>query len=205
MWTHIAEIAAAARNVAPTVQDIAVLEALDILVDLEARLKEDTGWAGLPDIVAAFRVVYDAADQSDWLRLKRTLTRFQLLRDVEKAIKAVQTRESTRVTTTSMSTSGKDPLGQQLLPAIQVNNRPVPDVSNDALIALRAANNPPKIFVRGGELTRIRSDENGRPIIECLTEPILSHHLARMAEYLRVRTQGAQTQVRLLGSCCRIS
>jgi hypothetical protein len=69
-------------------------------------------------------------------------------------------------------------------PAIETRNRSLPDVTADALAALRDANDPPRLFVRGGALTRVRRDEDARPIIEPLGEPELRGQLARAADWM---------------------
>lgn len=54
--------------------------------------------------------------------------------------------------------------------AIILNGRLDPDVLRDAMRALELANEPPKLFVRGGELVRVRADEKGQPIVEPLQD-----------------------------------
>jgi hypothetical protein len=65
-------------------------------------------------------------------------------------------------------------------PIIQANDRLPGDVADDALGALIAANHPPTLFVRAGKLTRVRADENGRPIIEFLSDAHLRERLGRV-------------------------
>jgi hypothetical protein len=56
---------------------------------------------------------------------------------------------------------------------------------DDILTALYAANNPPSIFVRGGSLNRVCLDEDGKPHIEAMTEPIMLAHITRSADFFR--------------------
>lgn len=71
-------------------------------------------------------------------------------------------------------------------PQILVTGVPLRDVTAEALDALREANDPPEIFVRGGRLCRVCRDERGRPVIEPLKESTLCHRLARVADFLKV-------------------
>jgi hypothetical protein len=71
------------------------------------------------------------------------------------------------------------------LPHIQVNNRQLRDTTKEAVDALHAANNPPKIFVRMGQLCQIKTDEEERPAIEILREPCLKYHLTQAADFIR--------------------
>ncbi len=74
---------------------------------------------------------------------------------------------------------------------IHVSNLPdiilTGDIQQDAsatLAALYAANFPPVLFVRQGQLVRCRQDEDGRPLIEPLNESILLYEMARAATFL---------------------
>src|SRR5829696_4866637 len=72
------------------------------------------------------------------------------------------------------------------LPSIVVNDRPLRDVGDDALQALEARNNPPTLFARAGKVIRLGQDENDAPIIQEAGEPVMSHHLTRAANYVKV-------------------
>lgn len=73
------------------------------------------------------------------------------------------------------------------LPRIQLNDRQLRDVTDDALQALLAANEPPFLFRRGGLLTRLRPGEDGEPpLAEPLADPALRGVLARVADWVRV-------------------
>jgi hypothetical protein len=76
--------------------------------------------------------------------------------------------------------STKDDAPTDDVPIIQANDRLPGDIADDALNALIAANNPPTLFVRAGKLTRVYEDENGRPIIEMLSDAHLRERLGRV-------------------------
>jgi hypothetical protein len=82
-----------------------------------------------------------------------------------------------------------------LLPIVVTSNRPLRDVSRDALAALVAVNDPPTIFQRGGALVRVRRDERGQMFSELLTEHALRGRLARSATFLRVGPDGSPRHV----------
>lgn len=75
-------------------------------------------------------------------------------------------------------------------PVVAVNGRPMRQVTEDALSALDGANDPPELFVRGGQLARVRRDEHARPLIEQVGESALRGVLARAASFVRVTKQG---------------
>ena len=79
------------------------------------------------------------------------------------------------------------------LPTILVNDRQLREVTEDALKALHAANNPPALFVRTGHLVRIRSDETGRAAIQIVTK---EHLRARLAEISNTTRTGKKGEVR---------
>ncbi len=80
--------------------------------------------------------------------------------------------------------------GAQHLPVIVVNHRQLRNVTADALKALVAANESPVFFVRGAKLARVRRDENQVPIIDTVGEYELRARLARVANYVRSKTNG---------------
>src|SRR5262249_18042794 len=88
------------------------------------------------------------------------------------------------------------PGGPPPLPTIQGNNRQLRDISTDALGALRACNNPPTLFQRGGVLTRLRlGEDNTAPVLEPLTDHALRGVLARVADWIKVRETMRGTEV----------
>lgn len=70
------------------------------------------------------------------------------------------------------------------LPVITVNNRPMRDTVAESLQALRAANDPPFLFVRSAQMVFIESDENGRPSIVPVVKAHLRGRLDRAANYI---------------------
>jgi len=76
--------------------------------------------------------------------------------------------------------------GGRRLPCIQGNKRQLPEVTADALDALRAANDPPTLFQRGNALTRLRARANtGAPYLETLEDNALRGLMARSAYWTR--------------------
>jgi hypothetical protein len=81
------------------------------------------------------------------------------------------------------------------LPEIVVNGRPLRELTAEAFETLMLANEPPDIFVRHGRLVRVRRDEKRRPVVEELFENQVRHHLARVAEFVRVGDKGTRSVV----------
>lgn len=81
------------------------------------------------------------------------------------------------------------------LPMIDITNRQLRDITADALGALITANNPPVVFLRSGDLVRIRIDEHGRLRIEILRESHVCGRLARVANFVRYTRTGAVRHV----------
>jgi hypothetical protein len=80
------------------------------------------------------------------------------------------------------------------LPEIQVNDRQLCDLTDEAMRAVHVANNPPRLFQRGGLLARLRVDpDTSAPSLEALAEAALRGHLARVARYVTVH--GSQSAV----------
>ena len=74
------------------------------------------------------------------------------------------------------------------LPCIGLTGRALRDVSDEALEALLAANGTaPRIFARGGAISRIRVDESGRPTIDQVDDHALRRELARAADFTRTK------------------
>ncbi len=74
------------------------------------------------------------------------------------------------------------------LPYIKTNNRPLRDISEDSLAALRAANDPPTLFVRASQMAYVARDERGRPALAEVVTRNKAHlrgKLDRAANYYR--------------------
>ncbi len=76
------------------------------------------------------------------------------------------------------------------LPMIDITNRQLRDITADALKALIDANDPPRVFLRSGDLVRVRTDEHGRIRIEILRESHVCGRLARVANFVRYTKTG---------------
>jgi hypothetical protein len=70
------------------------------------------------------------------------------------------------------------------LPLIETTNRPMRDMTEDAMNALVAANDPPDMFVRGGQLVRVVTDEDCKPSAQMLNQDALRGILDRAAEFV---------------------
>jgi hypothetical protein len=73
------------------------------------------------------------------------------------------------------------------LPVIVADNRQLRDVSDQALAAVAAANDPPAVFVRGGLPVRLTPDELGRVHVEPLGHAAMCGVLARAADWTTSR------------------
>lgn len=75
------------------------------------------------------------------------------------------------------------------LPTIQGNQRQLRDITDEAVLALLARNDPPTLFQRGGILTRVRiCEDNAAPLLQPLTDAALRGVLARVANWLKARS-----------------
>jgi len=70
---------------------------------------------------------------------------------------------------------------------IKINNRPPLEISTQSLDSLAKSNNPPTIFVRSGDLIRLRIDENQKPVIDLVNDDILRFELNKAAEFYTLR------------------
>ena len=59
------------------------------------------------------------------------------------------------------------------------------EIMRQAVAAMATANYPERVFVRGGELTRLKHDEHGRGSLEPMSEGALRVELERSASFLR--------------------
>lgn len=79
---------------------------------------------------------------------------------------------------------------ERVKPSIVHNGRHLDDVVTDAMAALDGANDPPTMFVRAGQLARLRSDEDERPLIEGLRSEHVRLMLAEAATWWRALKDG---------------
>jgi hypothetical protein len=75
-------------------------------------------------------------------------------------------------------------------PVIVYNNRQLDEVTREALDALRVTNSPPELFVRSGQIVRVRADEEDRPIIGIVGEPELRSRLASVTDAMAIGRVG---------------
>ena len=109
--------------------------------------------------------------------LKAALGRKLSVRDLDRAVRDVQRKRHN-----AASDDGR--------PRIVVANQPLRDLSDDSVRALKIANRPPRLYVRGGALTRVRADEHGRPLVEALRIEHLRGELSRAANYVTPTERG---------------
>ncbi|MBI3966637.1 MAG: hypothetical protein HY329_13465 [Chloroflexi bacterium] len=127
------------------------------------------------DVLAGLNLIDFAKAKA---QLKQSFGKQLNLNDLERAV-----AEARRQTARPSSTG---------LPNIVAHNRQLPEITAEAIAMLERANDPPYLFVRGGMLTRVRRDEQGRPGVESLSEPQLRRRLARVAHYVALTKNGEQ-------------
>jgi hypothetical protein len=88
-----------------------------------------------------------------------------------------------------MSAAPKD------LPIIDITNRRLRELTEEALDLLVQRDDPPTLFVRLGELVRVIQDERGRSRLARVGDAVLRHHLERTADWLRVLHRGNKDAV----------
>ncbi len=79
------------------------------------------------------------------------------------------------------------------LPEIQVNDRPLRTVGQQALAALTRRNDrlaPPRLYVRGGEPVRVKHDEDGTLVVQDLNTDKVQYELTRAADFVHVPEKG---------------
>jgi hypothetical protein len=70
------------------------------------------------------------------------------------------------------------------------NGRQHDELVAEAMEALNETNEPPRLFVRAGQLSRLRQDEEGRPIIEGMRPEHVRLALSESASWYRVNKDG---------------
>jgi hypothetical protein len=78
------------------------------------------------------------------------------------------------------------------LPEIITSGRQLREMTEQALNALKDANDPPSVFVRSGELVRLVADENGNPRVVALRDAGLRGRIGRVANFYRFGTGGSR-------------
>jgi hypothetical protein len=74
------------------------------------------------------------------------------------------------------------------LPGVLISNRPLRDMSQDALRHLGRTKT--RIYVRHGQLVRVQRKEDGTPCIETLTETAFKGVLARAMNFVKMTVKG---------------
>ncbi|MGV8129572.1 MAG: bifunctional DNA primase/polymerase [Methanolinea sp.] len=92
-------------------------------------------------------------------------------------------REDYSGRTIAKALSGVNPSNRRIC----LTNRPLQDITTDALCAIQEANEPPRLFIRGGEMVFPDRDEKGIPFIRALTEHGLKGELARASGWYRLK------------------
>ncbi|MER3495426.1 MAG: hypothetical protein C4320_00485 [Armatimonadota bacterium] len=78
-------------------------------------------------------------------------------------------------------------------PVIEVADRQLRDISQDALDALAASNDPPRVFLRGGAMTRIERNEYGAATARPLCPASMRGVLSRCADWIATGGRGSRT------------
>lgn len=145
---------------------------------------------GSPDVAAVYTAARDLArlPAAEYATVKAALRnrfgRSLNLNDLDRAV-----GEARR----AIGRGAMDP-GREGLPEIVVSGRPLREWREESLAALEAANDPPVLFVRSGALARVRADEEGRPIIDAVDNPMLRGRLATVANFVK-RSEDGPTHV----------
>ena len=74
---------------------------------------------------------------------------------------------------------------QRRLPEINISSTHLRNLVNESLEALIAANDPPILFVRAGQVVRLIRDEHNIPKIDSMNEYSLRGRMERVANYVR--------------------
>lgn len=75
---------------------------------------------------------------------------------------------------------------------ILVHGKQLREVADETLAAIGAANDPPTVFVRGGQLTRIVYDELGNPQIEAFSVPHVRLAAMKAADWYTLNRDGEE-------------
>lgn len=82
----------------------------------------------------------------------------------------------------------------QSIPALDAGDLDLPKVTEAAWKAIIAANNSPSIFRHASAPARIENDDAGDPVVRPLTLDRLRHHLARAANWYKLKKVGDETR-----------
>ena len=105
---------------------------------------------------------------------------------IEKALSKVTRQYEPRRSKNRLQSLSVEPSRTEL-PEIIVVGTQLRDLTDKVVAALRDANTPPYIFMRGGTKVRIIRDEKGNPIIEPLDRYRLRQRIAEVANFFALR------------------
>ncbi|MGD0777415.1 MAG: hypothetical protein ABSC05_31745 [Candidatus Solibacter sp.] len=112
----------------------------------------------------------------------------RMVEEEQERLRAEQPRKSgcpAATTGAEFSGFGDEPR-RQPLPGICSNGRQLRDISNDALRALQAANDPPSLFARSGIMVAVGPNEKQQQVIRKVDADALCGYLARSADYFKM-------------------
>jgi hypothetical protein len=105
---------------------------------------------------------------------------------VAKALAKV-TKQYKPPTSRKGSRAAAQPPTKSGLPSIVLDDEQLRELTGLALAAIRQSNDPPAVFVRGGQLARVVSDENGAPSVETFDRVRMRCRLSEVANFFAVR------------------
>lgn len=89
-------------------------------------------------------------------------------------------------------------------PWIDANVRDLPVMSQQAWAAIERRNSPPRLFIFGGTMVRLRTGAHGVPVTETIDQDILAHELARCARFFEETTVKNETVRRQVDPPARV-
>jgi hypothetical protein len=155
-------------------------EKVDEIVDRVQN--EDAG----PSLIFENLAAFARLDTTDFAVAKSKISDVVNLNDFKQAI-----REKRR------EVQAEDFHRQSERPTVQVSGRPGRDVVDEAIEALHDWNEPPELFQRGTEPAQIAVDDQDRPIIRELPDPVLDDCLDRAADFYRSTKESGAVQADL--------
>lgn len=141
-----------------------------------------SAWPGLTEGATYTKFGYYAATQhhGDFGDAARALGRAAVA-------EANELLESSIATASSEGGKPAPPVGK---PTVFTNSRYLDELSAEVVGHLQRANDPPMLFVRAGRPTRVRADEQGRPIIEVVDPEHLKVTAAETCRFGRTMKEG---------------
>lgn len=106
---------------------------------------------------------------------------------------AAAARAARRMDNTATGSKIEGTKSPKARPKIVHNGRQLDEVVGDAITALQQHNEPPTMFVRAGQIARLRQDEDERPMIEAVRGEHMRLHLAEAATWWRALKDDGMT------------